>query len=173
MPLDGTATTVPNHVHHQCLIAGFSFSFQSHPELVDEKAVDAAAQTPTQMDPCCRTVDVEKVRAGDFSGMLFAEALLGDTRSPLPHMSAGFLLTPGMGGMLGGMPGGSRSGCSCPFSRSRRHRSCFIAEAWPRWEAPAASTWVEMAFSDSGYAIQVGRAAKPHLTCFIFFIFSS
>lgn len=98
MPLDGTATSIPNHVHHQCLIAGFSFSFQSHPEPVDEKAVDAAAQTPTQMDPRCRTVDVEKVRAGDFSGMLFAGALLGETRSPLPHMSAGFLLTPGMGG---------------------------------------------------------------------------
>lgn len=58
-------------------LQGFSFSFQSHPEPVDEKVVGAAAQTPAQMDPRCKTVDVEKVRAGGFSGAVFAGGLPG------------------------------------------------------------------------------------------------
>lgn len=32
-----------------------------------------------------------------------------------------------------------------------------------------AAAWVEMAFSDSGCALRVGPAAKPHLACFIYF----
>lgn len=79
----------------------FSFPFQIQPEPVDEQEVDAAAQTPARMDPRCKTVDVEKVRAGGFSRMLFARGVPEETGSPPSHESSGFPLT-GMGGMPGG-----------------------------------------------------------------------
>lgn len=68
---------VPDHGCHWGVTAGFSFSFQSCPELVDEKGVDDTAQTPTEPDLCYKTVVVEKVRAWGFPGAESARGLPG------------------------------------------------------------------------------------------------
>ncbi|NXJ41673.1 FA2H hydroxylase, partial [Ciconia maguari] len=62
-----------------------SFSFQSHPEPADEKAVDAAAQTPTRMDPRCKTVDVEKDLVDWQKPLLWQVGYLGEKYDEWVH----------------------------------------------------------------------------------------
>ncbi|XP_009323642.1 PREDICTED: fatty acid 2-hydroxylase [Pygoscelis adeliae] len=57
---------------------GFSFPFQSQPEPVDEKAADAAAQTPRRLDPRCKMVDVEKDLVDWQKPLLWQVGYLGE-----------------------------------------------------------------------------------------------
>ncbi|NXO53810.1 FA2H hydroxylase, partial [Aramus guarauna] len=85
VPLGGTAVTVPNRVCHRRFTAGFSFSFQSQPEPVDGKEVDAAAQTPARMDPRCKTVDVEKDLVDWQKPLLWQVGYLGEKYDEWVH----------------------------------------------------------------------------------------
>ncbi|KAM9269201.1 fatty acid 2-hydroxylase isoform 2-T2 [Cariama cristata] len=58
---------------------------QSHPEPVDEKAVDAAAQIPRQTDPCCKTVDGEKDLVDWQKPLLWQVGYLGEKYDEWVH----------------------------------------------------------------------------------------
>ncbi|XP_076205548.1 fatty acid 2-hydroxylase isoform X1 [Aptenodytes patagonicus] len=58
---------------------------QSHPEPVDEKAADAAAQTPTRLDPRCKTVDVEKDLVDWQKPLLWQVGYLGEKYDEWVH----------------------------------------------------------------------------------------
>ncbi|NXM26789.1 FA2H hydroxylase, partial [Oxyruncus cristatus] len=63
----------------------FSFSFQSPSETVDEKVVDAAAQTPEQTDLCYKTVDVEKDLVDWQKPLLWQVGYLGEKYDEWVH----------------------------------------------------------------------------------------
>ncbi|NXO01357.1 FA2H hydroxylase, partial [Rhinopomastus cyanomelas] len=63
----------------------FSFSLQSDPEPEDEKPVGAAAQTPRQMDPRCKTVDVDTDLVDWRKPLLWQVGYLGEKYDEWVH----------------------------------------------------------------------------------------